>query len=192
MASVTYDRVTKRFGADTVAVRDFSLEVRDGECLILVGPSGCGKSTSLRMLAGLEDISEGAIFIGDRMVNNVAPSERDIAMVFQNYALYPHMSVFDNIGFGLRMRKVPRAEIERKVNEVAGMLGLERCWTASRASFLAASVSAWRWVERSRDSRRCFSSTSRSPTWTPRCARRRVSTSAPAPRARDNVLLRHA
>ncbi|HEX3244457.1 MAG TPA: sn-glycerol-3-phosphate ABC transporter ATP-binding protein UgpC [Chloroflexota bacterium] len=126
MASVTYDRVTKRFGADTVAVRDFSLEVRDGECLILVGPSGCGKSTSLRMLAGLEDVSEGAIFIGDRLVNNVAPSERDIAMVFQNYALYPHMSVFDNIGFGLRMRKVPRAEIERKVNEVAGMLGLER------------------------------------------------------------------
>jgi multiple sugar transport system ATP-binding protein len=125
VASVTYDRVSKRFGADTVAVRDFSLVVQDGECLILVGPSGCGKSTSLRMLAGLEEISEGAIYIGDRMVNNVPPSERDIAMVFQNYALYPHMTVFDNMSFGLRMRKVPRAEVERKVHEVAGMLGLE-------------------------------------------------------------------
>jgi multiple sugar transport system ATP-binding protein len=126
VASVTYDRVTKRYGADTLAVRDFSLEVNDGECLILVGPSGCGKSTSLRMLAGLEEVSEGEIFIGDRMVNDVPPSERDIAMVFQNYALYPHMSVFDNISFGLRMRKMPRAEIDRKVREVATMLGLEQ------------------------------------------------------------------
>jgi multiple sugar transport system ATP-binding protein len=117
--------VTKRYGADTVAVRDFSLQVNDGECLILVGPSGCGKSTSLRMLAGLEEASEGSIYIGERLVNDVPPSERDIAMVFQNYALYPHMSVYDNIAFGLRMRKVPRQEIERKVQEVAGMLGLE-------------------------------------------------------------------
>jgi multiple sugar transport system ATP-binding protein len=117
--------VTKRYGADTVAVRDFSLQVNDGECLILVGPSGCGKSTSLRMLAGLEEASEGSIYIGERLVNDVPPSERDIAMVFQNYALYPHMSVYDNMAFGLRMRKVPRQEIERKVQEVAAMLGLE-------------------------------------------------------------------
>ncbi|MFN0070496.1 MAG: ABC transporter ATP-binding protein [Chloroflexota bacterium] len=126
MASVTYDHVSKRFGAETVAVRDFTLEVHDGECLILVGPSGCGKSTSLRMLAGLEELTDGEIRIGNRVVNHVPPSERDIAMVFQNYALYPHMSVFDNIGFGLRMRRVSRVDVERKVREVAEMLGLDQ------------------------------------------------------------------
>jgi multiple sugar transport system ATP-binding protein len=112
MASVTYDHVTKRFG-DVIAVNDLSIEVQDKEFLVFVGPSGCGKTTSLRLLAGLEEISEGNIYIGDRVVNDVAPKDRNIAMVFQSYALYPHMSVYDNMAFGLKLRKTPRAEIDR-------------------------------------------------------------------------------
>jgi multiple sugar transport system ATP-binding protein len=123
MATVTFDHVTKRFG-EVVAVNDLSLQVRDGEFLVLVGPSGCGKTTALRMLAGLEEQTAGDIHIGDRLVNDVAPKDRDIAMVFQNYALYPHMSVYDNIAFGLKLRGTPRAEIERRVKDVAGILGL--------------------------------------------------------------------
>ena len=124
MASVTYNHVTKRFG-DVVAVSDLTIEVADKEFLVFVGPSGCGKSTSLRMLAGLEEISEGEIYIGDRLVNDVPPKDRDIAMVFQSYALYPHMTVYDNMAFGLRLRKVPKQEIDRRVREGAGMLGIE-------------------------------------------------------------------
>jgi multiple sugar transport system ATP-binding protein len=123
MATVTYDHITKRFG-DVVAVNDLSLQVRDGEFLVLVGPSGCGKTTALRMLAGLEEQTSGDIYIGDRLVNDVAPKDRDIAMVFQNYALYPHMTVYDNIAFGLRLRGTPKAEIDRRVSDVAGILGL--------------------------------------------------------------------
>ncbi|HUG04938.1 MAG TPA: sn-glycerol-3-phosphate ABC transporter ATP-binding protein UgpC [Candidatus Limnocylindria bacterium] len=123
MATVTFDHVFKRFG-DVVAVNDLSLQVRDGEFLVLVGPSGCGKTTALRMLAGLEEQTSGDILIGDRKVNDVAPKDRDIAMVFQNYALYPHMSVYDNIAFGLKLRGTPKAEIERRVKDVAGILGL--------------------------------------------------------------------
>ncbi len=125
MASVTYEHVTKRFGTDTVAVSDLTLDVRDGEFMILVGPSGCGKSTALRMLAGLEEVTEGDIKIGDRVVNDVPARDRDIAMVFQSYALYPHMSVYDNMAFGLKMRGTPRSEIDAKVREAAKMLGLE-------------------------------------------------------------------
>ncbi|TMG40369.1 MAG: ABC transporter ATP-binding protein, partial [Chloroflexi bacterium] len=106
MATVTYDHVTKRFG-DVVAVNDLNLAVRDAEFLVLVGPSGCGKTTALRMLAGLEEQTSGDIFIGERIVNDVAPKDRDIAMVFQNYALYPHMSVYDNMAFGLKLRGMP-------------------------------------------------------------------------------------
>ncbi len=124
MASVTYNHVTKRFG-DVVAVRDLTIEIRDKEFLVFVGPSGCGKSTSLRMLAGLEEVTEGEIYIGDRLVNDVPPKDRDIAMVFQSYALYPHMSVYDNMAFGLRLRKVPRQEIDRRVKEAAAILGIE-------------------------------------------------------------------
>jgi len=124
MASVTYNHVTKRFG-DVVAVSDLTIEVADKEFLVFVGPSGCGKSTSLRMLAGLEEISEGEIYIGDRLVNDVPPKDRDIAMVFQSYALYPHMTVYDNMAFGLKLRKVPKQEIDRRVREGAGMLGIE-------------------------------------------------------------------
>jgi multiple sugar transport system ATP-binding protein len=124
MASVTYDHVTKRFG-DVVAVNDLDIKVEDKEFLVLVGPSGCGKTTALRLLAGLEDITEGQIFIGDRIVNDVAPKDRDIAMVFQSYALYPHMSVHDNMAFGLKLRKMDKAEIKRRVENAAEILGIE-------------------------------------------------------------------
>src|SRR6266567_8457127 len=124
MANVTYDHVTKSFG-DTAAVKDFLLEVADGEFMVLVGPSGCGKSTALRMLAGLEKVSDGRILIGDRVVNNIAPQHRDIAMVFQSYALYPHMTVYDNLAFGLRNKKVPKDEIERRVQDAGRILDLE-------------------------------------------------------------------
>jgi multiple sugar transport system ATP-binding protein len=124
MASVTYDHVTKKF-ADTLAVRDFVLAVQDGEFMVLVGPSGCGKSTALRMLAGLEKVTEGRILIGERVVNNVAPQHRDIAMVFQSYALYPHMTVYDNLAFGLRNQKVPKKDIDRRVRRAADILDLD-------------------------------------------------------------------
>ena len=124
MASVSYDHVTKRFSGGTLAVNDFNLEVKDTEFMVLVGPSGCGKSTALRMLAGLEEVSEGEIKIGDKVVNDMPPRDRDIAMVFQSYALYPHMTVFDNLAFGLRMRGTPRDDIERRVNAAANILEL--------------------------------------------------------------------
>src|SRR5438093_3035497 len=125
MASVTYEHVTKRFGTDTVAVADLNLNIKDTEFMVLVGPSGCGKTTALRMLAGLEEISEGDIKIGERVVNDVPARERDIAMVFQSYALYPHMSVYDNMAFGLKMRGTKKPEIDRQVNEAAKILGLD-------------------------------------------------------------------
>ena len=124
MANVTFDRVSKRFDS-VIAVNDLSLEIPDREFLVLVGPSGCGKSTTLRLLAGLEELSEGDIYIGDRLVNRVAAKDRDIAMVFQSYALYPHMSVYDNLAFGLSLRKVPKGEIQRRVQEAAQILGIQ-------------------------------------------------------------------
>jgi multiple sugar transport system ATP-binding protein len=124
MASVAFDGVTKVYPGTVVAVDRLSLAVADGELLILVGPSGCGKSTALRMVAGLERISDGTIRIGDRVVNDVPPRDRDVAMVFQNYALYPHMTVERNLAFGLRHRRTPRDEIRRRVDEVSRMLGL--------------------------------------------------------------------
>jgi len=123
MATVSFDNVTKRYG-EVVAVDDLNLEIRDGEFMVLVGPSGCGKTTSLRMIAGLEEISNGTLRIGDRVVNDVAPKDRDIAMVFQSYALYPHMSVYDNLAFGLKLRKVPKADIDRRVKEAAETIQL--------------------------------------------------------------------
>jgi ABC-type sugar transport system ATPase subunit len=125
MARVAFDDVTKVYPGDVVAVQDLSLEAADGEFLILVGPSGCGKTTALRMVAGLERISDGTITIGDRVVNDVPPKDRDIAMVFQNYALYPHMTVEKNLAFGLRQRKTSREDARRRVDEVSRMLGLE-------------------------------------------------------------------
>jgi multiple sugar transport system ATP-binding protein len=124
MATVTFENVQKMYG-DFQAVKDFNLEIGDGEFMVLVGPSGCGKTTSLRMIAGLEEISEGTLRIGDRVVNDVPPKDRDIAMVFQSYALYPHMTVRDNLAFGLKLRKIPKPEIERRVNEAAETIQLQ-------------------------------------------------------------------
>ena len=124
MASVTYDHVSKVFG-DVIAVNDLDIQIEDKEFLVLVGPSGCGKTTALRCLAGLEDITSGNIMIADQVVNDVAPKDRDIAMVFQSYALYPHMSVYDNMAFGLKLRKTPKDEIKRRVENAAGILGIE-------------------------------------------------------------------
>ena len=124
MGAITLDRCTKVYPNGVRAVDDLSLQINDGEFMVLVGPSGCGKSTMLRMIAGLEEVTEGTITIGDRDVTDLAPPERDIAMVFQNYALYPHMSVRENLGFGLRMRKIPKAQREEHVNAVARTLGL--------------------------------------------------------------------
>ena len=125
MASITFKHVNKTYPGNVTVVPDLNLEIQDKEFVILVGPSGCGKSTTLRMIAGLEDISGGELYIGDRLVNDVAPKDRDIAMVFQNYALYPHMTVYKNIAFGLLQQKVPKDEIDRRVHEAARALDLE-------------------------------------------------------------------
>jgi multiple sugar transport system ATP-binding protein len=125
MAGVTFEDVSKIYPDGTRAVSDIDLEIEDGEFMVLVGPSGCGKSTALRMVAGLEEISEGVLRIGERVVNHVPPRDRDIAMVFQSYALYPHLSVYDNIAFGLKLAKLPKSEIEKRVTEAANVLGLE-------------------------------------------------------------------
>ncbi|MDR0819802.1 MAG: sn-glycerol-3-phosphate ABC transporter ATP-binding protein UgpC, partial [Oscillospiraceae bacterium] len=122
MSSVSLKGIYKKYGGGVVAVSDFNLEIEDKEFIILVGPSGCGKSTTLRMIAGLEEITQGELLIDDRLVNDVPPKERDIAMVFQNYALYPHMTVFENMSFGLRIRKMPKDEIRRRVDEAAKVL----------------------------------------------------------------------
>ena len=124
MASVKYVSVTKRFG-DVTAVNDLNIDIADKEFLVFVGPSGCGKTTSLRLLAGLEEVTEGEIYIGDTLVNDILPKDRDIAMVFQNYALYPHMSVYDNLSFALRLRHAPKTEIDQRVRESASILGID-------------------------------------------------------------------
>ena len=125
MASLSLKNIYKKYPGGVIAVSDFNLEIKDKEFIILVGPSGCGKSTTLRMVAGLEEISSGELHIGDRLVNDVAPKDRDIAMVFQNYALYPHMTVFDNMAFGLKLRKTSKEEIRRRVEEAARILDIE-------------------------------------------------------------------
>src|SRR3989442_2480517 len=125
MAGVQFEHVYKRFNKVEI-VHDVSLDIKDKEFLVLVGPSGCGKSTCLRMVAGLEEITEGSLFIGERVVNDIPPKDRDIAMVFQNYALYPHMTVFDNMAFGLKLRHFPKDEIKRRVEEAGGILGLDK------------------------------------------------------------------
>jgi multiple sugar transport system ATP-binding protein len=125
MASVTFDHVVKRYTADVTVVKDFNVAIKDKEFMVLVGPSGCGKSTALRMLAGLEAISDGQIRIGDRVVNNVAAKDRDIAMVFQSYALYPHMSVYDNMAFPLQMQHMKKGDIDKRVKDASRILGLD-------------------------------------------------------------------
>ena len=125
MAGLSLRGIYKKYAGDVLAVSDFNLEIKDKEFIIFVGPSGCGKSTTLRMIAGLEEISEGELYIDDKLVNDVAPKDRDIAMVFQNYALYPHMTVFDNMAFGLKLRKTPKDEIKRRVEEAARVLDID-------------------------------------------------------------------
>lgn len=125
MSSLELKHIYKRYSKDVTAVKDFNLKINDKEFIVFVGPSGCGKSTTLRMVAGLEEISDGELYIDGTLVNNLAPKDRDIAMVFQNYALYPHMTVYDNIAFGLKLRKVPKSEIDIKVKEAANILGIE-------------------------------------------------------------------
>src|SRR5438874_6992927 len=124
MAQVEFERVSKIYPDGTRAVNAVNLDIGNGEFMVLVGPSGCGKTTALRMVAGLEDISEGVLKIGERVVNYVPPRDRDIAMVFQSYALYPHLSVYDNIAFGLRLKKIPKEEVKRRVSDAAHVLGL--------------------------------------------------------------------
>ena len=126
MASLSLKNINKIYPDGNHVVKDFNMEIEDKEFIIFVGPSGCGKSTTLRMIAGLEDISSGELKIDDKVVNDVEPKDRDIAMVFQNYALYPHMNVFDNMAFGLKIRKVPKEEIEKTVTEVAKILDIEK------------------------------------------------------------------
>lgn len=125
MAQVLLKGITKRYSGDVLAVKDFDLDIQDKEFVVFVGPSGCGKTTTLRMIAGLEDITDGDLYIGERRVNDVAPKDRDIAMVFQNYALYPHMSVYQNMAFGLKLRKLPKTEIEERVRSAAKILDIE-------------------------------------------------------------------
>ncbi|HEY5560474.1 MAG TPA: sn-glycerol-3-phosphate ABC transporter ATP-binding protein UgpC [Clostridiaceae bacterium] len=125
MSSLSLRHISKVYTGNVTAVKDFNLEIEDKEFIVFVGPSGCGKSTTLRMIAGLEEISEGELYIGDKLVNDVAPKDRDIAMVFQNYALYPHMTVYDNMAFGLKLRKIPKDEIRRQVTAAAKILDIE-------------------------------------------------------------------
>jgi len=174
MAGITFDNVTKTYGDGTRAVSDLNLDVEDGEFVVFVGPSGCGKTTALRMIAGLEEVSDGEIRIGERVVNNLQPRDRDVAMVFQNYALYPHMTVAENIGFALRMRKMSR---RRHASSASSTIS-----TASRASSPAVSVSGSRWGGRSCASHRYSSWTSRCRTsmrsCVCRCGRRSRASSA--------------
>ena len=173
MAGVVLTDVSK-FYAEGIppAVDKVNLEIKDGEFAVLVGPSGCGKSTTLRMIAGLEEISDGTIRIGDRVVNSVPPKDRDVAMVFQNYALYPHMTVYDNMAFGLKLKHVPKNEIKARVMEAAEILGITEYLQRRPPNSPAVSASAWPSGAPLSATRRYSSSTSRSPTSTRRCARR--------------------
>ena len=148
MAKIEPAGIWKRYADGTEAVKDLSLQIEDGESMILVGPSGCGKSTALRMVAGLETISEGKLLIGDKVVNDLSPGERDIAMVFQSYALYPHVSVADNMAFSLRMAKVTKSEIDERVNNAAEMLGLTEYLHRKPKRLLTVPRPGFRWRSR--------------------------------------------
>ena len=150
MAGLSLQHIFKKYDNGFEAVKDFNLEIEDKEFIIFVGPSGCGKSTTLRMIAGLEEITSGDLYIGDERVNDVEPKNRDIAMVFQSYALYPHMTVYDNMAFGLKLRKIPKDEIDKKVHEAAKILDIRAiCRIASRAHCPAVSVSVLPWAVQS-------------------------------------------
>ena len=153
MSEIRLEQVGKVYAGDVRAVDDVNLTIESGEFMVLVGPSGCGKSTLLRMVAGLEEVTEGEIWIGDREVARLAPRDRDIAMVFQNYALYPHLTVAKNLGYGLKVRKTPKAEIERRVRRSAACSGWRISSTVAPARSRAASASASPWAARSSASR---------------------------------------
>ena len=166
MASLSLRNIYKIYSGGVTAVTDFNLEIEDKEFIILVGPSGCGKSTTLRMIAGLEEISKGELYIGDTLSNDIAPKDRDIAMVFQNYALYPHMTVYDNMAFGLKLRKTPRMRLSAALRRLPVFWTSPTFWTASPRLCPAASASAWPWAAPSSVTPRSSCSTSRCPTWT--------------------------
>ena len=171
MAEVAFHEVTKVFPGGTTAVEHLTLRVEDGEFLVLVGPSGCGKTTALRMVAGLDEPTSGAVVIGDTIVNGVPPQDRDVAMVFQNYALYPHQTVRQNLAFGLQQRKVSRDVIASGSNRSALCSRSTSSSTASRLSSRVDSVSGWPWGARWLEARRSFCWTSRCRTWMHSCAR---------------------
>ena len=195
MASLSLRNIYKVYAGDVVAVSDFNLEIEDKEFIVLVGPSGCGKSTTLRMVAGLEDISSGELYIDDKLVNHIPPKDRDIAMVFQSYALYPHMTVYNNMAFGLKLRKMPKADIDRRVKEAAAILGIEALLNRKPAALSGGQrqrVALGRAIVREP---KVFLMTSRSPTWTPSCACRCVlrspsCTSACRPRSSTSPMTR--
>src|SRR5471030_2562637 len=170
MASLTIRNVRKVYPNGAEVLKGINLDIEDGQFIILVGGSGCGKSTLLNMIAGLETISEGEISIGDRVVNDIPPKSRDIAMVFQSYALYPTMTVRENISFGLGIRKVPKDEQKKIVDRVAETLQMTHLLDRKPALLSAASASAWPWAAPSRATRRCSCSMNRCRTWTPSCA----------------------
>ena len=160
LATIEFDKVSKVFDDGTKAVFDLDLAIADGELMVMVGPSGCGKTTALRMVAGLEEITDGELRIDDQVVNDFTPKERDIAMVFQNYALYPHMTVEQNLAFGLKLRKLPKEEISKRVNDAATALEIRSFSSGNRVRFPVASASGLRWAARSCVSRTPFSWTS--------------------------------
>ena len=171
MASLSLRHIYKIYPGNVTAVKDVNIEIKDKEFIVLVGPSGCGKSTTLRMIAGLEEISKGELYIGDRLVNDIAPKDRDIAMVFQNYALYPHMTVYENMAFGLKLRKVPKDEIDRKVKEAAKILDLSHLLDRRRQCPVVRD-SVLLWVVQSSGIRRSSCWTNRFLTWTQNCVHR--------------------
>ena len=176
MASLTLRGINKRY-EETEVMKSVNLDINDGEFVVFVGPSGCGKSTLMRMIAGLEDISAGDLMIDGTRVNELPPAKRGIAMVFQSYALYPHMTLYDNMAFGLKLAGEKKPEIDAAVSRRRRFSTSITCWTASRSSFRAGSGSGWRSGARSCASRTCSSSTNRFRTSTPRCACRCASNS---------------
>ena len=165
MASLSLKHINKTYPNGFEAVKDFNLEIEDKEFIIFVGPSGCGKSTTLRMIAGLEEITSGELKIGDKVVNDVEPKDRDIAMVFQNYALYPHMTVYDNMAFGLKLRKVPKPEIDKMVREALRSLTLNHCLTVNQKLFQVDRDSVLLWDVQSFVTRRYSLWMNHFPTW---------------------------
>jgi ABC-type glutathione transport system ATPase component len=193
MAQVHLRGVKKTYDNKVEVIHGIDMEIADGEFIVIVGPSGCGKSTLLRMVAGLERITGGEVAIGDRVVNELEPKDRDIAMVFQNYALYPHMSVYQNMAYGLKIKGMPKDEIERRVQKAAKILELGTVPAAPAAPALGRPAPARRHGPRHRArARRCSCSTSRSATSTPSCACRCGSRSSAAARARRHLDLRDA